>query len=162
VNVSIIVASSKNGVIGVNNQLPWRLSSDLKYFKRITLNKPILMGRKTYESIGKPLPQRQNIILTNQKNFLAPECIVTCSISDGLEQAAKFGDELMVIGGAQIYVAMLPLANKIYLTEVDCEIDGDAFFPKLNLYEWTQVSRETHNQDEKNQYKYSFIVLEKN
>lgn len=118
------------------------------------------MGRKTYESIGKPLPQRTNIILTRNQNFTAPGCIVVHTIQDAMHEASKVGDELMVIGGANIYTEFLPLANKMYVTLVDCSIEGDAHFDDIHE-SWQEVSREAHHKDEKHAYDYSFVVFEK-
>lgn len=165
--VAMIAAMSANRVIGVDNDLPWRLSSDLKYFKATTMGKPIIMGRKTYESVGKPLPGRPNIVVS--RSWQAPEGVYSVtSIEAALELAksliAEQGletDEIMVTGGAQIYQLALPLADKIYLTEVDCEVSGDALFPELNNDEWQPTSREEHSADEKNQYPFAFVVYEK-
>lgn len=143
--LSIIVAAAKNGVIGCNNQLPWHLPQDLKYFKSVTLGKPVIMGRKTYESIGKPLPERTNIVVTRNKDWsVASGLVVANSFEQGLLEAQKVldttslaSDEVMVIGGAEIYRAALGLADRIYLTRVDVAPEGDAFFAPLNESEWT-------------------------
>lgn len=143
--LSIIVAAAKNGVIGCNNQLPWHLPQDLKYFKSVTLGKPVIMGRKTYESIGKPLPGRTNIVVTRNKDWLAVGGLVVAnSFEQGLVEAQKVldttplaSDEVMVIGGAEIYGAALDLADRIYLTSVDIAPEGDAFFAPLDESEWT-------------------------
>ncbi len=158
--VSIIVVRSENGVIGRDNELPWRLSADLKHFKTTTLGKPVLMGRKTHESIGKPLPGRANIVLTRDTEFEAAGCLVAHSFEEGI---AVVGDlpELMVIGGEAVYRDALRLTRRIYVTEVHTTLDGDAFFPELNTGEWEEVARDRHSADEKNEYDYSFVILER-
>ena len=132
--VALIVAVSENNVIGRDNQLPWHLPEDLQYFKSVTMGKPILMGRKTYDSIGRPLPGRANIVITRDPNWTAEGVIVVNSLEDAMAEGAQAcnateSDEIMVIGGAQIYRDCLPIADKLYLTKVDAEIEGDAFFP---------------------------------
>ncbi|MDR7088279.1 dihydrofolate reductase [Cellvibrio fibrivorans] len=142
--LAIIVAAARNGVIGCNNQLPWHLPQDLKYFKAVTLGKPVIMGRKTYESIGKPLPGRTNIVITRNKDWVAAEgVIVTNSLEQALLEAQKVRgstvsdlDEVMVIGGAEIYRSALQFADRIYLTRVDVEPQGDAFFEALDEAKW--------------------------
>ncbi|WP_062061701.1 dihydrofolate reductase [Cellvibrio sp. OA-2007] len=142
--LSIIVAAAKNGVIGCNNQLPWHLPQDLKYFKSVTLNKPVIMGRKTYESIGKPLPGRTNIVVTRNKDWLGADgVVVTNSFEQALIEANKVllaaplaSDEAMVIGGAEIYRSALNVADRVYLTCVDLVPEGDAFFEPLSAAEW--------------------------
>jgi dihydrofolate reductase len=158
--ISLIVAKSKNNVIGKNNQLPWRLPADLKHFKNITMGKPIIMGRKTFESIGKPLPGRRNIIITHNKNYVAQGCDVFHSIDDALN-ALKNEVEVMIIGGANLYAQTMECASRLYLTEIDIEIDGDAFFPRLDLTKWQLVSEQKCAIDQKNQYAYCFQVWEK-
>ncbi len=146
--LAIIVAAAKNGVIGRNNQLPWHLPQDLKYFKAVTLGKPVIMGRKTYESIGRPLPGRTNIVITRNRDWVAAEgVIVTNSFEQALHEAQKIlgGDplasgEVMVIGGAEIYRAAVQFADRVYLTRVDIEPEGDAFFEILNEAEWVLES----------------------
>jgi dihydrofolate reductase len=147
--LAIIVAAAKNGVIGCNNQLPWHLPQDLKYFKAVTLGKPVIMGRKTYESIGKPLPGRTNIVITRNRNWVAAEgVVVTNSFEQALLEAQKvkssapgFSDEVMVIGGAEIYRSALQFADRVYLTRVDVEPQGDAFFGALDEAEWGLKSK---------------------
>ncbi|EKD77260.1 MAG: dihydrofolate reductase [uncultured bacterium] len=154
--ISIIVAKSKNNVIGKNNQLPWYLPADLHHFKSITMGKPIIMGRKTAESIGKPLPGRRNIIITRDKNFHANGCDVVHSIDDALN-AVKTEKEVMIIGGANLYSQFLPRADCIYMTIIDAELEGDIFFPELNS-EWKLTSEEKFSGDEKNKYAYRFLI----
>ncbi|MFT5915848.1 MAG: dihydrofolate reductase [Bacteroidia bacterium] len=159
--VSLIVAVAENGVIGKNNELPWRLSADLKHFKRITTGHHIIMGRKTFASIGKPLPNRTSVIITRQLDYEQEGCLVANSIEQAIELAKQNGDtEAFIIGGGQIYESSLELGDKIYLTRVHAEIEGDAFFPKLDSEKWEEISREKHEADEKNQFDYSFVELE--
>lgn len=142
--LSMIVAMSKNRVIGRDNQLPWHLPADLKHFKAVTMGKPIVMGRKTFESIGRPLPGRPNIVLTRDRAWTAKDVSVFSSMEDALQNLGDHA-EVMIIGGAQIYSALLSRADRLYLTEIDTLVDGgDAFFPDLDDAEWTEVSRETH------------------
>lgn len=158
--ISIIVAMDRNNIIGIDNDLPWRLSSDLKRFKAITMGKPIIMGRKTHESIGRPLPGRENIIITRDESYKAEGCTVIHNIDD-LIVFCKAQDEIMIMGGAEIYRQTLSKADKLYLTEVHAEVDGNIVFPKLEKSEWEEVTRENHSADEKNEYDYSFVILEK-
>ncbi len=140
--LAIIVAAAKNGVIGSNNQLPWHLPQDLKYFKSVTLGKPVIMGRKTYESIGRPLPGRTNIVVTRSKDWAVDNVIVTNSLEQALLEAKKTlagsvaTDEVMVIGGAEVYRSALPFADRIYLTKINAMPDGDAFFEALSDADW--------------------------
>lgn len=157
--LSAIVAMSENRVIGINNQLPWRLPADLNHFKTITTGHPIIMGRKTYESIGRPLPNRTNIILTRDHQFNATGCLVAHSLADAI-QHANDSEEIFIIGGAEIYKQCLVDVSRIYLTIVHNQFEGDAYFPALGD-EWREVSRETHEADEKNGYGYSFVRLER-
>lgn len=159
-DLAIIVATDEQGLIGKDNDLPWRLSADLQYFKRVTMGKPLIMGRNTHDSIGRPLPGRKNIIVTKNKEYQAEGCLVVHSIADALlacEQAA----EVMVMGGASLYQQFLPAANKIYLTHVHALLEGDTWFPEWQKDQWLEISREDHQADEKNDYAYSFIQYEK-
>ncbi|MDQ1769918.1 dihydrofolate reductase [Labilibaculum sp. A4] len=155
-NVSIIVAVSRNQVIGKDNQLIWKLSADLKRFKALTTGHTIIMGRKTFESIGKPLPNRTSVIITRQADYVAEGCVVVNSLEEALE---KFSDqeEVFIIGGGTIYQEALAKANKIYYTKVHKDFEGDTFFPVLDLKEWKSVNREDCFPDEKNEVPYSFI-----
>jgi dihydrofolate reductase len=144
--ISLIAAIAKNNVIGVDGRLPWHLPADFAWFKRITTGKPIIMGRKTHESIGRPLPNRLNIVIsrtaqTNSDNIVWVKSLKE-SISFAQQQHAK--DEIMIIGGGQIYAEALPLATRLYLTEIDLDIAGDAFFPTFNTHEWQKTVLETH------------------
>jgi len=160
--LSIIVAVAENGVIGHNNQLIWRLPEDLKMFKRLTTGHPVIMGRKTFESIGKPLPNRTSIIITQNPEFQVEGCITVHSLEDAIEAASEIEDnEAFIIGGAEIYRLSLPFTDKIYLTEVHHAFEGDTFFPELDENIWEEVSRIDHETDEKHLYKYSFVELEK-
>ena len=157
--ISLIAAMGKNRAIGKNNSLPWSMPADLKYFMEKTKGKTVIMGRKTFESIGKPLPNRKNIIITRDKNYKADGYVVAYSIDDALN-AAKSTEEVMVIGGANIYAQFLPKANRIYLTIIKNDFEGDAFFPKYGK-EWKERKREECKADKNNKYDYVFLVLEK-
>ncbi len=159
--ISAIVAMAENRVIGKDNQLPWRLPADLRHFKALTLGKPVLMGRKTHESIGRALPGRRNIILTRNSGFQAAEGAEVVSSIDVAMESLKATDELMLIGGAELYRELLPRVQRIYLTVVHAQVEGDCYFPELNLTEWRQTSCEDHAADEENRYSYSFMVWER-
>jgi dihydrofolate reductase len=158
--ISLIAALDNNNLIGAGGEIPWHLPADLRYFKATTMGKPLLMGRKTYESIGKPLPGRHNIVLTRRPNYQAPRCTVVHSIPAALA-AAGDADELMVIGGGAVYEALLPHADRLYLTYVDALFDGDTYFPPISPEVWQVVSEEAHPADAKNPYPYRFVVLER-
>lgn len=159
---SAIVAMDEQRAIGKNNQLLWHLPADLKHFKELTTGHAILMGRKTYESIGRPLPNRTNIILTHVSNFIAPGCVIVNSLQDLIDSnLSDQQKELFIIGGAQIYQQLLPYTQRIYLTLVHHTFDGDVFFPALNPEEWQETARAEHQPDEKNAYAYTFITLER-
>ena len=160
--ISAIVAVAKNGVIGKEGGLPWYLPAEQARFKEVTMGHPIIMGRKTHESIGRALPGRTNIVVTRNKDFKAEGCEVVGFLDEAIElgKKAEGGDEVFIIGGEQIYREAMPKLERIYLTKVDATIDGDKFFyydPK----EWKQVSSEKRSADDKNQYDYNFVVLEK-
>lgn len=159
-NVSIIVAVDKNWLIGRRGGLPWRLPADLRHFKSVTTGHTVIMGRKTYESIGKPLPNRFNIVITKQKGMTIPGCEVVDSAEEALRLSPE-KREIFVIGGAEIYSRFLPLVDKIYLTRIDHSFEGDIFFPEINMSEWKEIEREDMKPDEKNPYPYSFIVIKK-
>ncbi len=156
--VALIVAMAKNRVIGREQRLPWHLPADLRHFKKITMGHPIIMGRRTFESIGRPLPGRKNIVVTRQRDFQAKGCEVVHSLEEAL-RAAEPAEEAFIIGGAELYRQALPLAEKIYLTLLDAEIEGDTFFPELDTEEWREIQRETFEPDEKNPYRYAFVEL---
>ncbi len=154
--IILVVAYSQNRVIGVNNTLPWNLPNDLKHFKDLTLNQCILMGRKTFESIGRPLPHREMIVLTRQVDFHSDyaHTIHTLAALQPLQQ------DLFVIGGAEIYTLLLPQADLIYATEVKTELEGDALFPKLDPKIWQEISRESHLHDERHAFDYDFVTYQ--
>ena len=158
--ISVIAALAENRVIGRENELPWRLSADLKHFKMLTMGKPIVMGRKTWESIGKPLPGRSNIVITRDADYRADGCIVVNSIEQAL-QAAGDCEEVMVIGGAELYRQTLERAQRLYLTQVKAEVSGDTLFPLIDPKQWQEIERESHSGDECNEYDYDFVVLER-
>ncbi len=158
-SLSLIVAVADNGVIGQQNGLPWRLPEDLKRFKALTLGKPIIMGRKTFDSIGKPLPGRTNIVITRQGDLALPGCLVVDSLPAAIAAAGEVA-EIMIIGGAEIYHQALPQAQRVYLTQVHAIVDGDATFPALNPMQWRELAREDYPADERHAYAYSFVILE--
>jgi dihydrofolate reductase len=159
-NISIIVAVSKNGAIGKDNQLLWRLSDDLKQFRKLTTGHTIIMGRKTFDSIGKALPNRINIVISRQENLQIEGCHVVDSIEKAIELAKKLeqNGEIFIIGGGNVYQQALGLANKIYLTEVHVEIDGDTHF-EFNRSEWKEISRISFEKNDKNEYDFDIIEL---
>lgn len=157
---SIIVAVAENNVIGKNNQLIWHLPADLKHFKTITMGSPIIMGRKTYESIGKALPGRTNIIITRNNSFFADGCTITNSLEQAIELAPA-SNELFIIGGEEIFKMALSLASKIYLTKIHHAFDGDTYFPEIENSTWKIAKKEDFIADEKNAYSYSFIEYER-
>ncbi|MGD6781194.1 dihydrofolate reductase [Sutcliffiella horikoshii] len=152
--ISIIVATDRNNLIGKDNDLPWRIPADLAYFKKVTMGSTIVMGRKTYESIGKPLPYRRNIILSRQ-DFHAEGCETLHSLEE-VQQLNKDGEELFIIGGAHIFKEALPIADFLYLTYIDEEFVGDTYFPEINEQDWKLLSSEKGIKDEKNPYDYYF------
>jgi len=158
--ISIIVAASHNNVIGKDNQLIWRLSADLKRFKALTTGHHIIMGRKTFDSIGKPLPNRTSIIITHQTDYKAEGCIVVNSLEEALAKVPA-DQEAFVIGGGTIYKEAIDKADKLYLTLVHGKFDGDTFFPKLDSKKWESLKREDHMPDAKNEHAYSFIDYKK-
>jgi len=158
--LSIVVAMDDNRLIGSKNQLPWHLPADLAYFKKLTTGKSILMGRKTYDSIGRPLPNRRNIVITRNANISIPGCEVVSSIDYALE-LTKEDPEVMVIGGASLCEQLLPKVNRLYITKIDGEFEGDVFFPKYDDFDWLEVSCESHPKDNSNAYSYKFIVLDR-
>lgn len=152
-HIIYVVAYSENRVIGDENQLPWHLPNDFKHFKELTLNQTVLMGRKTYESIGRPLPNRKMIVLTRNRDFQSDYATGIHS----LNALSSFKEDLYVIGGAEIYKLILPSADIIYATEVKTKLTGDASFPNLPTTEWQEVSRESHSKDDKHAFDYDFV-----
>lgn len=160
-NISIIVAASLNNVIGIANDLPWRLSADLKYFKNLTQGNTVIMGRKTYDSIGKPLTNRKNIIITSNKDLYIEGAYVVNSLQEALNSCSK-NELIFIIGGATIYNQALPYADTIYFTQVHTQITGDTVsFPIIDTDSWNLISVENHKADEKNEYDYSFCVYKR-
>lgn len=166
-DIALIVAMAQNGVIGRNNQLPWHLPEDLRYFKKNTMGKPIIMGRKTFESIGKPLPGRTNIVISTQENICLPEGVRHArSVTEARAIAESVAgidgvDEVMVIGGEQIYTLFMPEARRIYLTKVHADVDGDARFSAFTESDWNVVAEQRFQASENNPYDYSFCVLDR-
>jgi len=166
VKLCLIVAVAENGVIGRDNDLPWKISSDLQYFKATTMGKPIIMGRKTFQSIGRPLPGRTNIVITRDTSY-APEGVIVAhtldmalDVATGIAQS-KGEDEVMVIGGAEIYTLCLPKADRIYLTRVHGDVSGDAHFPALLEKDWIEHSCAHHKAGDKDSHDYSLIILDR-
>jgi dihydrofolate reductase len=158
--ISIIVAMAENRIIGSGNQLPWRLPADLRHFRELTMGKPVIMGRKTFESIGKPLPGRSNIVISQDPAFQAQGCTRASTIAAALRAAGSV-PEAMIIGGATLYAQCLPLAQRIYLTLVHESFSGDVSFPQFDAQQWRETARTDHQPDEKNPHAYSFITLER-
>ena len=154
--LSLIVAMDRNRLIGSNNALPWHLPADLAFFKRTTMGKPILMGRKTHQSIGKPLPGRRNIVITRNAEFTAKGCDVVGSIDEALQVCAA-EDEVMLIGGASLYQQALEKVSQMYVTRIDHDFDGDTWFPEVDFDQWVVHSREDFDADHNNLYNHSFI-----
>ena len=163
--ISMIAAVSKNQVIGKNNDLPWKLPDDMKFFMETTKGHHAIMGRKNYESIPhkfKPLPNRPNIVVTRQNNFNAPGCIVVDSLEKGLAIARDNQEaEAFIIGGAEIYKLGMSYANRLYLTEINAEIQGDTFFPQYDKAKWLEISRVHHDKDERHSYEFDFVIYDK-
>ncbi|MEH7381894.1 dihydrofolate reductase [Bacillus sp. JJ1533] len=159
--ISLLLAMDKNQLIGKDNDLPWRLPADLAYFKRVTMGHPIIMGRKTYDSIGRPLPGRENIIVTRDTSYKAEGCKVIHSIDEIVEMSKETDQELFVIGGAEIFKEILPYSERLYITEIDEEFEGDTYFPVFDKAKWKVISKEKGIKDEKNPYEYTFLVYEK-
>lgn len=165
--LSAIVAVAENQVIGIDNDLPWRLSNDLKWFKKVTMGKPIIMGRKTFQSLPGLLPGRPHIIITRDTEFTAANVAIAHDLDEaiqaGKEAAEQIGvNEMVIIGGAEIYRQALDKLDMIYLTRVHAVIEGDTYFPKLDPADWTELSREFHEKSEKDQFDHSFIQLKRN
>jgi dihydrofolate reductase len=158
--IALIVAMAENRVIGRNNQLPWRIPADLRHFKALTLGKPVIMGRKTYESIGRPLPGRDNIVISADSGYQAEGCQVVHSVEQALEAAGSC-EEAMIIGGANLYRQTLENADRLYLTLVKAEPEGDTWFPEIELQQWREIERQAHTADGSNEFDYDFVVLER-
>ncbi len=163
--ISIIVAATLNRMIGEHNNFPWHLTDDMKHFRKITTGHTVIMGRGNYDHlmlrIGKMLPNRRSIVVTRNPNFTAPGVEVAHSLEEAFALAHADTEEVFIIGGAQMFESALPFVGRIYLTEIDVTMDGDAYFPVLNEDEWTEVSREEHAKDEKHEYSFRWLVFEK-
>jgi len=163
--ISLIAAMTKNYVIGKDNQMPWHLPGDLAHFKALTVGKPIIMGRKTFESIGKALPKRPNIVITRNSDVVANDCHLVGSLEEALELARRLlapkEDEIMVIGGTQIFKQAFPLADRMYLTFIDAELEGDCFFPEWDEAQWHTIESKTCEADEKNAYAREHVTMER-
>jgi dihydrofolate reductase len=163
--ISLIAALAKNRTIGKNNDLPWHLPDDMKYFMQTTKGHYVIMGRKNYDSIPekfKPLPNRTNIVVTRKKDFNAPGCLVVNSLEKGIDLAHMANEtELFIIGGAEIYKLSLPEANRLYLTEINAEIHGDTFFPEVKKSDWNEISRKHHAKDERHLFDFDFVIYDK-
>ena len=158
--LSIVVAMDCNRLIGKDNELPWYLPADLAFFKKLTTGNTILMGRRTFDSIGRPLPSRRNIIITRNTNIEITGCEVVNSIEEALS-LAQGETEVMVIGGAKLYQQILPIADRLYITQIESEFDGDTYFPSYNEAEWFQISLDSREPDEDNHHKCHFITLDR-
>ena len=166
IRLAVIVAAAENGVIGCDNALPWHLPEDLRYFKRVTIGKPIVMGRKTFESIGRALPGRSNIVISRNAEFVAEGVQAVVSLDQALALAAEIEvadgvAEVVVIGGAQIYRAAIPRADRLYITEVHARVEGDALLPSIDWTQWLEVGRERFPAADANPYDYSFVVYDR-
>ena len=157
--ISLIWAMDQQRLIGANNQMPWHLPADMAWFREHTLGKSILMGRKTFDSIGKPLPKRRNLILSRQQGLNIEGCEVIHNLNDAV--SSFNGDELMVMGGAEIYALAMPLAQRLYCTNIEDTFEGDAWFPKIDMSLWQRTHQESHLPDEKNKYPYRFEIFER-
>ncbi len=159
-DISIIVATDQQGIIGAENALPWHIPADLRYFRQITMGKPLIMGRHTHESIGRALPGRTNIIITRDRNYQRESCCVVHSLEEAWA-VCQGASEVMVMGGASLYQQCLPLAQRIYLTLIHTSVEGDTRFPDWDKTQWREVAREDHLKDADNVYDYSFLVYER-
>ncbi|YCA44805.1 type 3 dihydrofolate reductase [Bacillus sp. JZ8] len=159
--ISFIVAMDDNNLIGKDNALPWHLPADLAYFKKVTTNHTIVMGRKTYESIGRPLPNRKNVVLTHSTSFQEEGVTVIHSLDELKEMANRSNEELFIIGGARLYEQLLPVADRLYVTHIRATFDGDTHFPVFSKEEWKIIDSKEHKKDEKNAYDYEFVVYER-
>ncbi|WP_321326646.1 type 3 dihydrofolate reductase [Thiomicrorhabdus sp.] len=162
--IAMIAAMANNRVIGLDNDMPWHLPDDLKFFKAMTTGKPVIMGRKTFESIGsKPLPNRENYVISRQMNFAANGAKLFSSLEGALAELADLGEaeEVIIMGGGQLYSKMLPQADKLYLTLIDADINGDTFFPDWTQFTWNEIAREQHAKDDRHAYAFDFVTLER-
>lgn len=162
--ISIIVAKAKNDVIGKDNELVWKLSSDLKLFKKLTTGHHIIMGRKTYESVGRPLPNRTSVVVTRNREYSLPEGhIVAHSLKEAIQVCiGKQLSQVFIIGGAEIYKEALPIADELFITHVDASPEGDAFFPPIDTAIWQPISTEHYEKDKNNQFSFDFVIYKRN
>lgn len=166
VRTALIVAADRNNAIGAGGDLAWRISDDLKWFKKVSMGKPVVMGRKTYDSIGRPLPGRDNIIITRSNDFAAPGAFIARTIRAGLKlargcAAAGGASEICIIGGAEIYTQTIERADRVYLTRVDAAIDGDVFFPRLDSGDWDEQSQGGCEKSDRNEHDCEFVILDR-
>jgi dihydrofolate reductase len=160
--LSAITAVSQNNVIGLHNDLPWHLPADMRFFKSTTMGHVVVLGRKSYEAFGKAYPGRTNIVITRQQNYALPDAIVVHSLEEAIRKAKTIEQqEIFILGGAQIFRQSMPLIDRIYLTRIYHDFEGDAFFPTMNTKEWKLVKDEKHEPDEKNKYRYAFQTWER-
>jgi dihydrofolate reductase len=164
--IALVVAIGENGAIGRGGELPWRLSSDMRYFRKVTMGKPVIMGRRTFKSLPRVLDGRLNVVLTRDRGFVAPDAIMAHSLKEGLSAARASAertgaDEIMVIGGEDVFREVLPQAHRIYLTEVHASPEADTWFPDFDKREWREVSREKHEAGPRDEHAFSFVVLER-
>jgi dihydrofolate reductase len=159
--ISLIVAMASNRTIGLNNRMPWHLSADLKRFKQITMDRPIVMGRKTFAAIGRTLPGRTNIVVSRNAAYTQAGCLVVNSVENAIEKGCQLADEIFIIGGATLYEATIPIADTLYITQINQDFKGDTFFPVINDSEWFEIEREDIIDDESVNFTYSFVKLNK-
>ncbi len=165
--IALIVAMARNRVIGRNNALPWHLPGDLRYFRQITMGKPVIMGRKTWDSIGRPLPGRTNVVITRNAEWSVPvgaarvESLDAALVKADAQAELDGVDEVMIIGGGQIYAEALALVDRLYVTQVHAEVAGDAYFPVVNWDEWEEIGREDFSASDNNPYDYSFVIYQR-
>ena len=164
--IALVVAMGENRAIGRGGDLPWHLHSDMRYFRKVTMGKPIIMGRLTFKSLGRALDGRVNIVLTRDRDFTAPGAVMAYSLQEGLDVARRAAtkarvDEIMVMGGEDVFREVLPQASRIYLTEVQASPHADTWFPELDLSEWREVSREAHEAGPRDDHAFSFVVLDR-
>lgn len=158
--ISVIAAMDKNQVIGYNHQLPWHLPADLQHFKQVTLGKPVIMGRKTFTSIGKPLPKRHNIVVTHNREFMAEGATIVHSIEDAFKAGGDV-EEVMVIGGSTIFQSVMARADQMFLTIIDAHLKGDCYFPPWDKKQWQTIEQQFYPADPQNPYSFTFLTLER-
>ncbi len=160
-SVTLVAAVARNRVIGKDGDLPWRLPADMKHFKRTTVGHPLIMGRRTFESFGRPLPDRTNIVVTRNRGYRPEGAVVAASLDAAMKIAREEDEEIFIGGGEEVFRHFLPTADRMILTWIDEEFEGDTFFPEFDEREWRVVSREEHEPDERNRWRYSFVVYER-